>query len=449
MIVVGTLLAWGYAARQTYLEQVRILGQQMPIVAGTVANALEPDTDPPETIRRVLSGLQATPDSAAIVIDGAGHMLGSSGPAAVIAARAPGSMPKLSQVTDVDGVERVWGVERRADGRLIVALARPTWIAFDRAMAIYRRNTAISAIAVTLVLIVLSVVVGRTSRGLKRLQDVAARVGAGDLTAPTRHPMPSRELDQLQAQMIDMITRVRDLQQQVVRQERLAAIGTLVSGVAHEISNPLQAILGSTEVMQARPDLSDQMRADLAVIRGECVRAGAIIRNLTRFTRQQPAGPSAFALSDVVQWLSDLWERRLIEQNIHFEVDDRSTRQAHAVATEIQQVALNFLVNAEYAVSRGAGPGQKVIVRTRDTINGFVRLEVEDTGPGVDPADEPQLFVPFFTTKPVGEGTGLGLSVSYGIIHSHGGCIGYERGPLGGALFYFEIPATPPGAQKV
>ena len=106
-------------------------------------------------------------------------------------------------------------------------------------------------------------------------------------------------------------------------------------------------------------------------------------------------------------------------------------------------MALNFLTNAEYAVLHDAAPGgtRRIILRTRDSGYGFVRLEIEDSGPGVSGENEGKLFQPFFTTKPVGEGTGLGLSVSYGIVQSHGGTIGHERSPLGGARFYFELPA--------
>lgn len=447
-LVIGTgiiltlaVASWGYSARQTYNEQLRILGQQIPVVARTVADALEPDTDPPETIRRVLAGLQVTPDSAAVIADGQGHVLGMSGPVEVTTGRTLVGAPRLATTTDADHVERQWGIEQRTGGGLIVAIARPSRLAWDRTLPIYRRNLAIATTAVALVLTVLFVTIGRASRGMRHIESMAARVSRGDLSAPPLRPMPSQELDHLQSTMAEMIARVRELQKQVVRQERLAAIGTLVSGVAHEISNPLQSILGSTQVIQAQDDVPESIRGDLSVIQQESVRAGAIIRNLTRFTRQQTTGPSAIRLTEIVLWLTELWNRRLVQQGITLEVDDRSTRVTDAVSSEIQQVALNFLVNAEHAVLNGGTAERRVIVRTRDTESGFVRLEVEDSGPGVSPDSERRLFVPFFTTKPVGEGTGLGLSISYGIIQSHGGTIGYERGALGGALFFFEIPA--------
>ena len=113
-----------------------------------------------------------------------------------------------------------------------------------------------------------------------------------------------------------------------------------------------------------------------------------------------------------------------------------------AVFTELQQVLLNFLINAEQSLV-ASRPAPTAASSSARSTAGRVRLEVEDSGPGVPAENESKLFQPFFTTKPIGEGTGLGLSVSYGIVRSFGGTIGYRRGALGGALFYFELPAWP------
>jgi len=110
-----------------------------------------------------------------------------------------------------------------------------------------------------------------------------------------------------------------------------------------------------------------------------------------------------------------------------------------AIFTELQQVLLNFAINAEQAIVSANSETRRIIIRTQDK-DGWASVELEDSGPGVKPGDEAKLFQPFFTTKPVGEGTGLGLSVSYGIIQSHGGRLGYRQSPSGGAIFYFELP---------
>jgi C4-dicarboxylate-specific signal transduction histidine kinase len=184
--------------------------------------------------------------------------------------------------------------------------------------------------------------------------------------------------------------------------------------------------------------MSAQARTDLALIHQESARASAIIRNLSRFGRQQESKPVPVDLGEVLTSVIELRQRRLAEQAIHLERDERATHRARAVFTELQQVVLNFVINAEHALRTRDAESRRIILRTRDE-NDCVRLEVEDSGPGVPPEHEAKLFQPFFTTKPVGEGTGLGLSVSYGIIRSLGGDIGYRRGDLDGALFYFTV----------
>ncbi len=143
----------------------------------------------------------------------------------------------------------------------------------------------------------------------------------------------------------------------------------------------------------------------------------------------------------------ELRQRRLQEQGIRLEIEEAATRPAQAVFTELQQVLLNFVINAEQSIhANGPTPDRRIIVRTRDNEAG-VHFEVEDTGPGVPAEDESKLFQPFFTTKPVGEGTGLGLSVSYGIVRSFGGAIGYQRGEGGGARFFVDLPTSPAPAS--
>jgi len=297
---------------------------------------------------------------------------------------------------------------------------------------------------------------------LSSLERSAAKVGAGDLSPPSSAAMPSRELEHLRDGFHDMVNRLRtareaiarqveeergmrleleSLQQQVIRQERLAAIGVLVSGIAHELNNPLQTISGFSELLQHDARMDERVRTDLALIHQESARASAIIRNLSRFGRQTESTPTAVSMSEVVSSVIELRQRRLVEQGIQLDREDRPATAAHAVFTELQQVVLNFVINAEQSV-RGCPPGsRRIIVRTYGE-DDLMHLEVEDSGPGVAPENETKLFQPFFTTKPVGEGTGLGLSVSYGIIHSLGGEIGYRRGALGGALFHFSVPLS-------
>ena len=191
--------------------------------------------------------------------------------------------------------------------------------------------------------------------------------------------------------------------------------------------------------MQA--DVPDSVKGDLRLIQKESARACNIIRNLAMFARQQPGEAAPVRLTDVITSVAELRQRRLESEQIELRVEDRSSQFVSAVLTELQQVLLNFVVNAEQAiVASGRLPG-RITIRSRD-LDGRVLLEVEDTGPGIPADNEAKLFQPFFTTKPVGQGTGLGLSISYGIVDSLGGRIGYRSAPAGGAIFYFDLPSA-------
>jgi C4-dicarboxylate-specific signal transduction histidine kinase len=369
------------------------------------------------------------------------------------------SIPPTDIRTGVDGIERVYGNAVVARGPWLASVGIPTTVAADRTAPIDRRNMIIliGSLAFVLFLSLLT-----SNAWVAALQDVgrtAERVAKGDLSPHQPKDAGSLELNQLHGSVSSMITHLRSareavamqvseerrvreekesLQRQLIRQERLAAIGVLVSGVAHELNNPLQAILGFAELLNLHEHLPDDVRHDLSLIRRESARASAIIRNLQRFGRQSSA-PSPVRLSDVVTSVLELRQRKIEAQGIRLDIEDQSDAVVSAVFTELQQVVLNFLINAEQAVLPLDAPRRRLKVRTSDARNS-ARLEVEDYGDGVPPGDEAKLFQPFFTTKPVGEGTGLGLSVSYGIITSHGGEIGYRRSPSGGAIFYFELP---------
>jgi C4-dicarboxylate-specific signal transduction histidine kinase len=347
-------------------------------------------------------------------------------------------------------------------GPWLVSVGIPMSFAYDRALTLWTRSSAILALGLTGWLVVILVFSRRLTRSVAHLESAAQRIASGDFSPIESQPMPTREFEQLQlafsqmlarfnetraardAQMTEqrrMLEELQSLQRQVIRQERLAAVGQLVSGVAHEINNPLQAILGFAELLQMQADVPDDVKNDLILIQKESARACGIIRNLALFARQQTGEAARVRLGDVIASVAELRQRRLESEDIELLVEDQSKQHVLAVMTELQQVVLNFVVNAEQAiVMSGRRPG-RVTLRTRDEGDRVI-MEVEDTGPGVPHDNEAKLFQPFFTTKPVGQGTGLGLSVSYGIIDSLGGHIGYRRAPAGGAIFYFDLPAA-------
>ena len=364
--------------------------------------------------------------------------------------------------TGIDGVRRIYSDAAVDNAPWVVSVGIPMSLARNRAASLWARSFAILAFGLAGWLIVAFGLSRRLANSLTHLETAAQRIGAGDFTPVERRPMPTREFGELQDAFDLMLRRFNDtrsaldgqmaeerhmreelqsLQRQVIRQERLAAVGQLVSGVAHEINNPLQAILGFAELLQMQEDVPESVKGDLRLIQKESARACNIIRNLAMFARQQPGEAAPVRLVEVISSVAELRQRRLESEQIELRIEDRSTLYVSAVITELQQVLLNFVVNAEQAIlGSGRLPG-RITIRACD-IDGRVLLEVEDTGPGIPPDNEAKLFQPFFTTKPVGQGTGLGLSISYGIIDSLGGRIGYRSASAGGAIFYFELPAA-------
>jgi signal transduction histidine kinase len=364
--------------------------------------------------------------------------------------------------SSVDGVRRIRADAVADKGPWLVSVGIPTSVALNKAMSLWIRSVAVLMLVLAGGLILAIVWSRRLADAVTHLDATAQRIAKGDFTPMARRPIASHEFSDLQRAFDSMLRRFNEtrstldaqateerrireelesLQGQVIRQERLAAVGQLVSGVAHEINNPLQAILGFSELLQMQSDVPETVKSDLRLIQKESARACGIIRNLAMFARQQPGAAAPIRYKDVITSIAELRQRRLESEDIELRIEDRSTQQVMAVVTELQQVVLNFVVNAEQSiVGSGRLPG-RITLRSYD-YEGRVLLEVEDTGPGIPPENEAKLFQPFFTTKPVGQGTGLGLSVSYGIVDSLGGRIGYRRAPAGGAIFYFDLPAA-------
>jgi len=430
-----------------------------------------------EALERVLASIPLPPGSVVTLTDAQSVVVARSLEASQYVGRsiAPGGtarnpydVPASVILTGVDGVERVFGNSVVERGPWLASVGIPTSVAWSRTVPIYQRNIAV-AVASTVLIILLTWVFGRRwLKAFDHLDAAAKRVSRGDLSPLDTRPMPTAEMDRLQQTVSSMITNlqsarasiaaqvdderrmrqeVESLQQQVVRQERLAAIGVLVSGVAHELNNPLQSILGFAELLQMQKDVPEQARNDLALIQKESARASAIIRNLSRFGRQV-LEPTPVRLRDVVASVMELRQRKLNESNIRVDVHEQSVGLVMAIFTELQQVLLNFAINAEQSIVQADPPRRQIEIRTGDR-DGWARIELEDSGPGVPPEHEAKLFQPFYTTKPVGEGTGLGLSVSYDIIRSHNGRIGYRRAASGGAIFFFELPIVTPSQLDV
>jgi C4-dicarboxylate-specific signal transduction histidine kinase len=384
-------------------------------------------------------------------------------------ARPPNEVARAQVLTGLDGIPRFYGNATVERGPWLLSVGIPTSVASERLAPLWRRNLAIVLAGIAAVLFLSLSFSYQLSAALGSLREAAQRIAGGDLSPPERAPVASLELAELQDAFVAMAGNLRrahetldrqveqerkmremlqSLQRQVVRQERLAAVGVLVSGVAHELNNPLQAILGTAELLEREFALPSAALEEIGFIKTQSGRAREIIRNLSRFSSQQSGPPALVDLREVVAEVVQLRERDLGNGGITLDVEAASTRKVYANFTELEQVTLNFVINAEQAIETAGRPRGRILIRVFDS-GRKVRLEVHDDGPGVSAEDEPKLFQPFFTTKPVGKGTGLGLSVSYGIVESYGGVIGYTGNAWGGATFFFELPSADAAATAV
>jgi C4-dicarboxylate-specific signal transduction histidine kinase len=227
-------------------------------------------------------------------------------------------------------------------------------------------------------------------------------------------------------------------QAQLIHAEKLSAVGQLASGVAHEINNPLTTILGQTHLLLSQQPLDPHMRERLGTIYEESARAARIVQNLLLFSRHYPPERQPCLLEDQVRRVLDLMAYQLQQANVVVRTEFKASSPVWADAHQIQQVLLNLVQNAHQAMGTHAATRELVMRVTAD--DAHARIDVLDTGPGILPDVLPRIFDPFFTTKPAGEGSGLGLSVSYGIVAEHRGRLWAENRPEGGAAFHIELP---------
>jgi two-component system NtrC family sensor kinase len=232
----------------------------------------------------------------------------------------------------------------------------------------------------------------------------------------------------------------RDIYQQILQSEKMAALGQTISGVAHELNNPLATILSWAERLSEKP-LDDTAKRGVGVILGEAERAARIVRNLLTFARKRQSTRALIDVNTVVrETLALRGHERMTTLLVSTEFAELP--QVFADAHQIQQVLLNLVINAEQAMLTANGRGALTIRTRHDAERDSVAIEVVDDGPGVPSDVQTKIFDPFFTTKEVGKGTGLGLTVAYAIAQEHGGRIRVESPAGGGATFVVDLPLS-------
>jgi len=237
------------------------------------------------------------------------------------------------------------------------------------------------------------------------------------------------------------VTDLKRLEEQLIQAEKLAAMGQMLAGVAHELNNPLTAILGVTELLRERQGADDSTKRQLELTHRQARRAARIVQNLLEFSR--PASPQkrTLDLNNLLDRTLQLQEHSLRRNNI--EVDFHPPANLPDVigdANQLIQVFLNLVTNAEQAIREVRDTGRIQIRVGR--IGNQVTITVQDDGVGIRPEALPRIFDPFYTTKRPGGGTGLGLSICMSIIREHGGNIEAETLPAGGSAFTIYLPAA-------
>lgn len=230
------------------------------------------------------------------------------------------------------------------------------------------------------------------------------------------------------------------LQTQLAHADRLATTGKLAAGIAHELNEPLGAILGFAQLAAKQPELSPQLSHDLERIEAATLHARKIVAQLSLFARQTPACRVRMDFNEAVEDALVFLRPRCQKARVQVVRGSRPLPPIEADRGQMIQVVINLAVNAVQAMEGGG----TLNVETSVTDDGQVRLVVTDTGHGIDSTISSRLFEPFFTTKDVGEGTGLGLSVLHGIVAAHGGQVSVQSSPGAGARFEVCLPAARP-----
>lgn len=232
------------------------------------------------------------------------------------------------------------------------------------------------------------------------------------------------------------ITEEKQRQAIMCQTEKLAAIGRLSAGLAHEINNPIGNVLGYAKLILKDPSMNEKQRERLKIILEQAEKASSIVQGLLNYSRQQEPKMEMVSINNVIESVIRLVSPQIEKRGINIKTNLKDVPAVKADFRQIEQVLFNIILNSIQAI----GSDGDVLIHTSKTDNGFIEVRIEDTGPGIPKDHIHKIFDPFFTTKPVNEGTGLGLSVCMGIIKKHNGFIDVESEYGKGAAFIIKLP---------
>jgi two-component system NtrC family sensor kinase len=345
----------------------------------------------------------------------------------------------LNQVPDEGVQEKI-----RTVGKRMVDLSHELLSEGKHQVAVAaRRALRWPVISMGLILVIFAVgavlVNRKVVKPLSRLEQATTKIGRGDF-GPIHHPgRIESEVDHLIIAFNRMAEELEARQEQIIHSRKIASLGTLVSGVAHELNNPINNIILTVDSLVGGRKITDERRlAMLNDILNQAVRASEIVKHLLDFSRSDRAIIEDLDIAQALKETIKISENQITVKNIKLRVDlanDLPVIKGNLQA--LQQVFINLLTNAVHAMPSGG----ELLVRAQRGSDRKVVITVRDTGSGIAEEHLPYIFDPFFTTKKVGKGTGLGLSVSYGIIKKHGGIITVDSSPGRGSTFTVVLPA--------
>ncbi|MBN1305981.1 MAG: cache domain-containing protein [Anaerolineales bacterium] len=318
---------------------------------------------------------------------------------------------------------------------------------FQLLNTIRERIILVACVTILLTFLLATPVSRRITRPLLEIRELAhaiQRVQAGDMT--TRVSIKaSGEVGELAISFNDMLGTIQTTQDQLIQSEKLASLGQLAAGVAHELNNPLAIILLYSEIIQKEEQLKPQQLDDLKTIITETKRCKVIVASLLEFARQQQVSVSSVDINALIQSIVDIKIQHKYYPNIEIALElDPDLPVIECDPNQIRGVLINLMENSIDAMStRG-----KLTLRTHNNPTGMITIEVIDTGSGISPENMGKIFTPFFTTKPVGSGTGLGLAISYGVIKMHRGNIQVSSQVNQGTTFSINLPIKLPFSFK-
>lgn len=321
----------------------------------------------------------------------------------------------------------------------------------------------IALLGITLVILISVLVAETLTRPLRDMARVAKKVAEGHYDAEIKVESKdeighlAESFNRMTARLSEVLGQLRDwartleqrveersreiqaIQAQLMQSEKLASLGKLAAGVAHEINNPMTGILTNASLLLEDLPPDDPRREDLQTIVNETIRCRRIVKGLLDFARQTRPEKKRVSVNDILRNSLSLLRNQASFRNIEIvEELDPFLPEISADPNQLQQVFVNILINASEAMASGGEI--RVETRRADREGNFVEVSIADNGPGIPPEAKTKLFDPFFTTKSTG--TGLGLAVSYGIVQSHGGTIEVESEPGHGATFRVRLPVS-------